>query len=347
MTRNFKSPITVAVPSRGALAGNPSDIAASQGVGAVFAVPLWNYIASVSLLPTTGNYTVVGSEGGFLSLEEAIRETGKQGVGDGNNLFQASNIVFGQMLEKIGMKPTSEPFAVFWSTTIPRQRGMSGSSAIITAYLKALLKLHGLDRHNMFSPSRLANWILKVETEQLGVTAGLQDRVLQAYSDEADAVYMDFSREAFAANKGEFGQYEPIRSKTFPKLALLLSDEPSHSGQAHKRIKALIEEGDKKIVSQMQKIALLAKEAALAFREENWLGLGNIMAQNADKRVEIYGKTSLGKNNLAMLDLCRRSGCFGNFTGSGGAVVALLPSEDSFDRLVTEAGESFRVERIN
>jgi galactokinase/mevalonate kinase-like predicted kinase len=102
-----------------------------------------------------------------------------------------------------------------FSTTIPRMVGLSGSSAIIVAAFKGLLRFYGLTikdlniektgtflyfpsfhnfsnyRNCFFSFLEYPQVILNIEKEELGISAGLQDRVIQTYG---GLVHMDFSR---------------------------------------------------------------------------------------------------------------------------------------------------------
>src|SRR5512132_2895 len=66
------------------------------------------------------------------------------------------------------------PCAVRWETTVPREVGLGGSSAIVTATVRALCALHG---HAL-------------EPEDLGIAAGPQDRYAQAHE---GLVLMDFA----------------------------------------------------------------------------------------------------------------------------------------------------------
>ena len=68
-------------------------------------------------------------------------------------------------------------FSVRYSTTIPRAVGMAGSSAIIVATLRGLMEFYEVEIPLHVQPS-LA---LSVETMELGIAAGLQDRVVQIY----------------------------------------------------------------------------------------------------------------------------------------------------------------------
>ena len=80
------------------------------------------------------------------------------------------------------------PCAVRWSTTVPREVGLGGSSAIVTAVVRALCALHG----DVLAPAELAELVLAVEVEDLGIAAGPQDRYAQAHQ---GLVLMDFAGE--------------------------------------------------------------------------------------------------------------------------------------------------------
>ena len=80
-----------------------------------------------------------------------------------------------------------------YDTNIPRQVGLAGSSAIVTATLNCLMKFFNLTESDLSKPRR-ASFILNVEMTELFIQAGLQDRVIQVYE---GLVYMDFDKELF------------------------------------------------------------------------------------------------------------------------------------------------------
>ncbi|KAJ8544973.1 hypothetical protein K7X08_017556 [Anisodus acutangulus] len=69
-------------------------------------------------------------------------------------------------------------FTLSYDTNIPIQTGLSGSSAIVTAALNCLLDFYKV-RHLIKVEVR-SNLVLNAEKE-LGIVAGLQDRVAQIY----------------------------------------------------------------------------------------------------------------------------------------------------------------------
>ena len=78
------------------------------------------------------------------------------------------------------------PCAVRWTTAVPREVGLGGSSAIVTATVRALCALHG----DVLAPDELAELVLAVEVDDLGIAAGPQDRYAQAHE---GLVLMDFA----------------------------------------------------------------------------------------------------------------------------------------------------------
>lgn len=86
--------------------------------------------------------------------------------------------MFNEECRSRGIKLPAEGFTLSYTTTIPRQLGLSGSSAIICAAFNCLLEWYGVQGE--FPVPERPGLILAVETEELGMTAGLMDRVSQA-----------------------------------------------------------------------------------------------------------------------------------------------------------------------
>ena len=157
--------------ARAALAGNPSD---GYG-GATLAVAVCDFAAHVEARPAA-----------------------EPSVAPRSALARATVARFERELA-----PGAPPAAVRVRTSIPRAVGLGGSSAIVIATVRALCELHGLRLH----PDELASFALAVETEDLGIAAGLQDRVAQAYE---GLTFMDF--------RAPGGVYEPLDPAMLPPL---------------------------------------------------------------------------------------------------------------------------------
>lgn len=107
-----------------------------------------------------------------------------------------------------------------YDTTIPRQVGLSGSSAIITSLMYCLLNAYHVTNDDI-PIEVLPTLILSVETKELNITAGLQDRVVQVYD---NLVYMDFNKEYMDVT--ERGKYEVLNVE-LPQLFLAYINNPT------------------------------------------------------------------------------------------------------------------------
>jgi glucuronokinase len=65
-----------------------------------------------------------------------------------------------------------------YTTNIPRHSGLAGSSAIITAAFNCLLEW--FEVQDSFKVQERPTFVLNVEKQELGIMAGLMDRVVQA-----------------------------------------------------------------------------------------------------------------------------------------------------------------------
>ena len=96
-------------------------------------------------------------------------------------------------------------FELAYETSVPRQVGLSGSSAIVVGTLRCLLAYHGLDARALgLAEAHMPQVVLDVESRELGIAAGLQDRVIQWYAtdawvgDEAEALSLRYATDADA-----------------------------------------------------------------------------------------------------------------------------------------------------
>lgn len=105
--------------------------------------------------------------------------------------------------------------------------------------------------------ARLPSFVLAVESEELGITAGLQDRVVQAYG---GAVHMDFSPALLSDPSRGYGEYTRLPLDALPPLFLAYAADPSDSGRIHAPVKQRWLAGDADVVAGMAAIAALADE---------------------------------------------------------------------------------------
>ena len=301
--------------ARAGLLGNPSD----GYFGRTLSVVLRNYQATVALdeLPQlriecdNGGPTVFRNVGRFL---DAVSRRGYRGEG---KLIQATLKVFHDHCETHGCALSNRTFSVRFQTTIPRQVGLAGSSAIVTATLRALMAFFDVT----IPRETQANLILSAEVEELGIDAGLQDRVVQVYE---GLVFMDFSRDLME-DRG-YGRYESLDPSILPRMFVAHGATSSKaSGVALQGLKRRWESGDRETHEILGRIAELASAGRGALLAGDTATFSSLMNENFDLRRRIM---AIGSGDLAMVEAARKLGASAKLTGSGGAIIGVLPSDE-------------------
>jgi len=312
--------------ARAGLIGNPSD--GYYGKTIAFEIP--NFWAEVTLWESPSlvlqphpihDPTTFPS---LLALYETAERVGYEG---GLRLLLATCKKFWEYCLEIDIASLQRNFTLCYETNIPRQVGLGGSSAIITAVVKALMQFYGVTEEHIPKPV-LPNLILAVEAEELDISAGLQDRVIQVYG---GLVYMDFNRELM--ERQGHGLYEPLDPGLLPGLFLAYLEFPTHSGKIHSNVRARFNRGEPEVVQAMQTWADYTVQARAALERRDYETLGRLMNQNFDLRRKIYGDQVIGERNQRMIDLARAHGAPSKFSGSGGAIIGLYHSEEHLEEL--------------
>ncbi len=196
--------------ARAGLIGNPSD--GYHGKTISFSVR--DYWAEVVLYEWDELEIVLSQEDRscFRNIGELSRDVTLHGYYGGARLVKATIKKFVEYCERRGQWLHTQNFAIRYASNIPRQVGMAGSSAIIVATLRCLMDFYQIGIDRRVQPS-LA---LSVEKEELGIGAGLQDRVVQVYE---GLVAMDFSLDRMERIDGyECGQYRWLDPGSLPPL---------------------------------------------------------------------------------------------------------------------------------
>jgi glucuronokinase len=213
-------------------------------------------------------------------------------------------------------------FTLEYESTVPQRLGLGGSSAIITASLRALCKYYGLE----IPLPVFANIVLETETRELNVPAGLQDRVIQAYQ---GLVYMDFSRSLM--EKRGYGEYEPMNPGLLPKVFVAYRTSLSEGTEVfHNNLRERWRRGDPEVVGAMETWAGYAEEGRRCLLDGDRERLKRLVNDNFDLRAKIY---QIDRGNLEMVHAARQAGATSNFAGSGGAIVGTYEDEDMYGRL--------------
>ena len=202
------------------------------------------------------------------------------------------------------LEPAARASEVNWRTSIPRGLGLGGSSAMAIATLRSLSGLYGVG----MPAAELAELATSVEREDLGIPGGRQDQVVQAHE---GLLFMDFSDD----------HYDLLDVALLPPLLLVLSaDAQQPSGVAHAPLRASVARGDSAVLTEIEELAALAREAREALIDRRAETFASCVDRTFDLRVRMM---PLEPRQISMVAAARELGVSANFTGSGGAIVCV------------------------
>lgn len=307
--------------ARVGLMGNPSDGFAGKTVSFLIS----NFSAEVCITDS-GNTEVElvrhvkldATE--YSDISDLQRQSTVQGYYGGIRLLQATCKRFSSLCFEAGVIiHLLRGFKMSYDTNIPRMVGLSGSSAIIVAAFRCLMKYYGLTLADlMIATEDFPQVILDIEKEELGISAGLQDRVIQTYG---GLVHMDFSKSSLSGFKNT---YTVLDTSLLPKFYLAYNTNAGgDSGKVHSTVKERWAQGDHDLVAGMSELGNYADEAVQALTSRNFKALAELMQLNFAMRRCLYSDAVVGLHNVAMTEVAECCGLAAKFTGSGGALLCL------------------------
>ncbi len=309
------------VPARVGLLGNPSD---SYG-GRTMSLAIAGMMATVSVYEDDA-VRISGphpSPFEFESISDFAQSIHRFGYGTGEQLLAATLRTFLDLAQSQHWD-VPEGVAISFDTEVPRGVGLAGSSALVIALLRCLLELCDQTLDSNLLPA-LA---LSVETDQLGLFAGLQDRVIQTYG---GLVAMDFHNLSTDARTGlVFGAYESLDVGGLPPLFLAYSPGAAEpSSVYHSVLRGLYESGDAPTVDRLHQLAGLVTRGKAALR---WGGSG--LAPLLEKNMALRASLApLPESQMALVEAASALNLSCTFAGSGGAVVGVYSEGDQLESL--------------
>ncbi len=306
--------------ARAGLVGNPSD----GYFGKTIAIIVRNFRCRVTLYESPRLVIVPGyrDQLEFQSVEHLVAFVEESGYYGATRLVKASIKKFYDYCRQQGISLDAKNFTVEYDTDIPLRVGLAGSSAIVTAVFRALMQFYSVAIPQPILPGL----ILSTETDELKITAGLQDRVVQVYE---GCVYMDFRRDLL--EQRGYGLYEPLDPKLLPPLFVAYHDALSEGTEvAHSPVRERWLAGEPKVVQTMNRIADLARKARELLEADRGADIGPLLDENFELRASIY---PISAGNRELVERARKEGAHVHFAGSGGAVVGVCRDEAMFDRL--------------
>ena len=305
---------------RAAVIGNPSDGYFGKTIAFVFS----NFIAKVQLYqtpmleikPQRVDLT------SYQNMEELVNNINFAGYYGGMRLIKGMVKVFYEYCKASNIKLTSKNFTITYNSNIPLRLGLAGSSAILTACLKALCLFYEI----YIEPAVFANLVLSVETKELGISAGLQDRVAQAFE---KPVFMNFDKKIM--NKQGFGEYQVLDNVYFPNFYIAYRKNLSEGTEVvHNNLKARFEIKETKVLNAMKRWAEITEEFRNALNKKDNSEMHDLMNENFNLRRSLI---PVSKGNIEMIELARSVGASSKFTGSGGAIIGTYSDEKMYNQL--------------
>ena len=305
---------------RAALIGNPSDGYFGKTIAFLFS----NSQAKVQLYhtPELDIQPQRLDKTRFKSIDELVENVNNSGYYGGIRLLKATIKVFYDYCKGNNIIIDGRNFTIRYNSDIPLRLGLAGSSAIITACMNALTIFYGVT----IPKPILANLVLNVEDKELGIAAGLQDRVVQAFG---QPVYMDFNKDIM--EKQGYGNYEVLDVSLFPNLYIAYRKNLSEGTEVlHNNLRARFNIGEKAVLRAMKKWAGFTDMFRDALKNKDYMAMHDLINANFDLRRSLIPITH---GNIEMVETARSVGASAKFTGSGGAIIGTYKDEDMFLKL--------------
>lgn len=314
---------------RAGLIGNPSDGYFGKTISFVFRnfhseVVLYE-TPEIEILPNTRDHSR------FENINHLVNDVRLFGYYGGIRLLKATIKRFHDYCRDQKIALEDRNFTIRYSTDIPSQVGLAGSSAIITACLRALMRFYSV---HIPKPIQ-ANLILSVEKNELKISAGLQDRVAQVYE---GLVYMDFNKELM--ERQGYGHYEPLPMELLPPIYIAYRTDLSESSEVfHNDIRSRFERGEPEVLEAMIFWAELTDQVRSLLLKGEGRKIGPLLNSSFARRRRIY---QLSHGNISMVETAMSVGASAKFSGSGGAIVGTYDDEAMYLRL-TQAMAAIKV----
>ncbi len=217
-----------------------------------------------------------------------------------------------------------EPFSIEAETDIPKQAGLGGSAALIISLLKGLNQTFNLE----LGIRKISHYATKIEHEEIGITAGPQDRFVICCG---GVKYMDFSSKNY-----ETYELEELDISKIPFYVGVRSKNIS-SGDVHKFPYQKYPKSEK-LQNIVAEIAQCAVKGRSAIKEGDLDTIGNLMNKN-QKLTQKYGTFGNPNQRVKLqreidqeiLDFCNENEVMGaKLGGSSGSIIILSDEKPEF-----------------
>ena len=331
--------------ARAGLVGHPSDNFPEFGYpGAVLAMTVPNFSCTVEVWESP-TLTIQHSDRDFGNWRQLLAHSAKYGIFDEEPFLRGGLSVFVKYCKQHGlMRRLDRNISIrLASTNIPRQLGLSGSSAIVTATIQALMSFYGLTPREI--PLAVQGWLFLEAEREAAMKGGLQDKMTQAYGAAGHhLLQMRFPVELRDRPEGQSGIYQPLDVKLLPRLAMIYTDlgaKRSHS--VHSRWDVLFRDKKRRFIAAVKELPTLVDKAVMTLQADDVKGFGRILNRGFELRLATCGTS---ETDLQVHQFCKEHGVPSNQTGSGGSAILIYESTAQVRALERDLPEDWKLEVI-
>jgi glucuronokinase len=297
------------VPARVGLVGNPSD---GYG-GAVLAAIVETWAAEAVATPTSGLVRLRSPGAG-------VAEWPSVGALVGDVAARRTDAPHGVAVAALAalddhLTDGLPGVEVEWFSTVPRSVGLAGSSAIAMAVIEAVSVL----THGPADPRVVAALTLDAEVRWMGITAGWQDRIVQAHR---GAVLVDTADMSTSIDGRAVPAVRRLPSFAIDAVIGWRADDHETSVVYHEALRGSAT--DQAVANGMRRLGDLARRAATAVAGGDAAGLRELVDVSWRTRCDT---APLQPRHARLIEAVRDAGIVATSPGSGGSVVA-LPTDD-------------------
>ncbi|MFC1528908.1 hypothetical protein ACFL5B_03270 [Candidatus Latescibacterota bacterium] len=235
------------------------------------------------------------------------------------------------------------------TSDIPVRAGLSGSTAVMTALVAALLEW--MEVKGIESPEKsawgdkayknhhmLAEIVRHIELYFLKIVCGYQDAYMCSFG---SLNFLDFQGKEhyLSLNREPLGTVENLKDCA-PPLPVILAHTGVQriSGSVHKPVRDRWIEGDSFVIKSMLRLAHIARMSKKAILQSDWELLGEAMTENHEIIRSIGSSSPI---NEKIIKTALDSGAIAAKlagAGKGGTIIALHPEPDSMIEAFKDAG---------
>lgn len=300
-------------PGRAGIIGNPTD-----GYGGAMIACSIPYYATANLTPAEQLILEIEGEEITINWENDLHLQG-----DSFDLARAVLKYFKVQDLKARIRMKSD---------IPRQAGLAGSTALLSAIMAVVSKAMGIE----YSPHYFAEVNRIIELNYMKTHCGYQDAYMTTFG---GLNFLDFRGKAYYRTLEE-EVYASVEKLNIAELPFLIAHTgiKHHSGDFHKPLRERWLEGQAEVVEGYQEITELALQGKRALLDKNWNTLGKLMNEN--HRIQDSLSYS-GDQNNKLIKAALKGGALGAKlagAGGGGTIIALTLEEEKTSKALLGAG---------